>query len=253
MMIRLLVILIALCGIVRGQSTVVETELWTIKFDASVTAPQRASVTKAATHIGWVVDRKFPDFAPWCKNGAGTIEVFATPGLGWTISQVYYSGPAAQVGTRMFPMRVMLEINSDNWNNEGFGWGGDLSAYKIFWHELLHCLGLAVAGLPDISHDGFWWGPNASAAYGGPVPLADIWHLHNEGIFRNAILSNAIELEPQFLTPIEEGMLEDLGFPVKTKQAVNLDDLFPRRTDPYRNQQPVSIVSPTGEIIPHNP
>lgn len=44
MMIRLLVILIALCGILRGQSTVVETELWTIKFDASVTAPQRASI-----------------------------------------------------------------------------------------------------------------------------------------------------------------------------------------------------------------
>lgn len=83
--------------------------------------------------------------------------------------------------------------------------------------------------------------------------LADIWHLPNDGIFRNAILSNAIELEPQFLTPIEEGMLLDLGLPVKTTAAVSLDDLFPRRADPWRNQQPVIITAPTGEIIPHNP
>lgn len=252
MMIRLLAILIALSGILRGQSTV-ETELWTLRFDASVTAPQRASVTKAATHLGWLIDRKFPDFAPWCKNGAGTLSVITKPYLNGYSAVTYYAGPAAQIGTRLFPMSVWIELNDGDWTATEFKWGGPLVAYEMCVHELFHALGLMSGGYPDLNHDGFWWGQYAQAAFGGPVPLPDTAHFPNEGIFYHDILSPIIEPgEPQWISPALLAMCRDLGYEVKTTDYVSLDKLFLKRTDPYRDQ-PVIITAPNGEIIPHNP
>lgn len=268
-MIRIAAILILFTGILRGQS-VVETELFRIHYAADVSPAMQIATNKAATMLGWVCDRQFPPDTPApYTNGKAHLLIYAQAGMGWTIAETHLSGPIGIINGRSLPLRPWIVINSDNWEPiaDTFTWG-DQGAVDVMFHELLHALGLWIAGTDAwsawnaVGDETHWWGQQALAYYRLEIdpsalfiPLENWFHVQNWAA-PFAITSNIMETRlgyyPQVMFGFELAALRDMGIATAATEAFPLDYLYNRRRSPWGNK-PATIVSPPGIVLPTQP
>jgi hypothetical protein len=268
-MIRIAAILILLTGILRGQS-VVETELFRIHYSAEVSPAMQIATTKAATMLGWMVDRPIPLDAPAPYNtGRAVLFVYAQSGMGWTIAETSVIGPIHVINGRSVPLRPTITINSDNWDALGdtFTWG-DQGAVDVMFHELIHALGAWVCGTTAwtvwnaIADETHWFGEQGLAYYRAEIdpaalfiPLQGWQHVENS-VAPFAITTNIMETRlgyyPQMVCGFELAMLRDVGIATAPTESFSLSDLYNRRRSPWGNNS-ASIVSPPGIILPTQP
>lgn len=254
-MIRIAAILLLLTGILRGQS-VVESELFRIHCDSSV-SPNQKSAAKQAAHIwGLVCNRSFHPHGAGPNLDKGTLYLVAQPGMGWSIAETDVSGPWWYPNghpTIILPLRGIIKINADNWNplTDEFVYG-QTSAFAVLLHEIGHVMGHTWPaayntewGMANVANFALWWGQNGLTAYrqefdplATAIPLAgDGWHLSETSLplaIMSPVLQSRSGYNPEILTRTEVQMLADLGYFVEPHFASTpITDLVNRRRFPW--------------------
>ena len=246
----------------------------TLRFDASVTVPQRAVFQQAATRWAQVIRTGLPDVpvdavANECGTGApafnGTVDdvlidasVVPIDGVSGVLAQ---AGPClVRTGGGLPALGAMQFDSADVANMTANGQLAD-----VVLHEMGHVLGFGTMWEPQVTglgtSDPRFTGLTARGAWsaltggnadtvpvegtGGPGTADSHWR---ESVFGTELMTGWISLGANPLSQVTVGALADLGYGVD----LNAADAFPwsASRDPFtpRTQIETVLIRPTGTV-----